>query len=91
MTERDPHLPTDTARLADAAEKLLAHRYIRLHDRPARMLAYQFARGLAFGLGAALGGGLLVSALVLFLSTFEVIPIIGDWTTRLIEEIDTAR
>ena len=77
----------DTARLATAVEKLLNHRYIRLHDSPVKMLAYQFARGLAFGLGTVIGGGVLVSALVLFLAQFEVIPILGDWTTRLINEI----
>ncbi|KNG94852.1 DUF5665 domain-containing protein [Pseudaestuariivita atlantica] len=93
MTEQTPppeYDPADVRRLANAAESLLQHRYIRLHDKPAKMLAYQFARGLAFGLGTVLGGGLLVSALVLVLSQVEVIPIIGDWATRLIDEIQTS-
>ena len=89
-TTEAPDLARDTARLADAIEGFAEHRFVRLYQSPLRMIGFQFARGLAFGLGTVIGASALVSVLVLFLSQFEFIPIIGNWATQIIQEIQAA-
>lgn len=79
--------PDDTRRLADALEALSAHRFVRIHNSTFALMWYQFLRGLAFGLGTVLGASVLVSVLVLVLSQVEFVPILGDFATRLITEI----
>lgn len=70
-------------RLAREVEALNAQRFFRLHNAPWRMLAEQFARGLAFGLGSVLGATLLVSLLAWWVSQIEFLPIIGDWARQI--------
>ncbi|MEO0358140.1 MAG: DUF5665 domain-containing protein [Pseudomonadota bacterium] len=77
----------DVKRLADEVEKLNSHRFIRLQNSVPRMVAFQFVRGLAFGLGSVLGATLLVSLSVYFLGQIDLIPIIGDWAKQIVEEI----
>ncbi len=77
----------DMKRLAEEVEKLNNHRFIRLQNSIPRMIAFQFARGLAFGLGSVVGATLLVSLLVYFLSNMDFIPILGDWAKRIVDEI----
>jgi hypothetical protein len=78
-------------RLSTALEDLARHRIVRLHDTPLKLLAFQFLRGLAFGLGSVLGATILVSLLGIFLSQFEFIPVLGDWANRIILEIEQGR
>jgi hypothetical protein len=52
-----------------------------------KLVWFQFVRGLAFGFGGVLGGGALVSVVILVLSQVEFIPVIGDFATQLIREI----
>ena len=51
------------------------------------IIFFSLIRGLASGLGWVIGATLLVSILTFFLSQIEFIPIIGDWVSRLIEQI----
>ena len=77
--------------LARELEHLNAHRFIRVHNSVWRLLGFQFARGLAFGLGSVLGASILVSLLAWWVSQFEFIPIIGEWASMLAREIDLPR
>jgi hypothetical protein len=74
--------------LATELETLNKHRFIRVHNSLWRLVLFQFTRGLAFGLGSVMGATILVSLVVWWLSQFEFIPIIGDFTNQLIELID---
>ncbi|BBU57992.1 MULTISPECIES: DUF5665 domain-containing protein [Mameliella] len=80
-------LRQEVARLADEVKRLNQHRFVRVHNNLARLMAFQFLRGMMLGLGTALGATALVSVVVLLLSQIEFIPILGDWATALIEEI----
>jgi len=80
-------LRRDIARLTDEVALLNSHRFVRIHNKLWRLVAFQLLRGLALGLGTALGATALVSILVLVLSQFEFIPILGDWARALIQEI----
>ena len=78
-------------RLTQEVERLNTHRFVTLHNSPFRLVMFQFFRGLAFGLGTALGASILVSLLGWWMAQFEFIPIIGDWAARIVEEIDKAQ
>lgn len=78
-------------RLTQEVERLNTHRFVRLHDSPLRLVLFQFFRGLAFGLGTALGATILVSLLAWWLSQFEFVPILGDWAAQIADQIEKAR
>ncbi len=74
-------------RIRHALETFNKHKFIRLHNSSFRMLWFHFLRGIAFGLGSVLGATIVVSILITLLSQIEFIPIIGEWTQLIIEEI----
>ena len=43
------------------------------------------------GLGTVLGATILVSFLAYFLSQIELLPIIGEYATRVLEQIELTR
>ncbi|MEM9350479.1 MAG: DUF5665 domain-containing protein [Pseudomonadota bacterium] len=75
--------------LTQELRKLQDHYAMRSMSSRFRMMAAQFLRGLAFGLGSVVGATILVSALAYSLSQIDFIPIIGDWATQIAEEIQT--
>lgn len=76
-------------RLAKEVSRINSHRFLKLHSSPVRLLLLQFMRGLAFGLGSAVGATLLLSFILWWLAQIEFIPIIGDWAAGLVREIQT--
>lgn len=80
-------LRRDIRRLSEELERLNSHRFVRIHNNMYRLVGFQLLRGLALGLGTALGATALVSVVVLLLSQIEFIPILGEWAGRLILEI----
>lgn len=74
-------------RLATEVERLNKHSFVRIHNSPVRMIAFQFARGLAFGLGSVMGATILVSLVVWWASQIEFIPVIGEWARQIADEI----
>ena len=80
-------LSDEIAGLRAELEKLMAHRFVRIHNSIPRLLFFQFARGMAFGLGTVVGGGLLLSVLVWSLGQIDFVPIIGEWATRIAAEL----
>ena len=85
---------TDDSELAALREELVrlnSHRFIRMHNSLPRLLAFNFARGLAFGLGTVIGATILVSFLGLFLAKIDFIPIVGDWARQIAEQMESAK
>jgi len=76
-------------RLETAVRKLSEHYFFRMNESVWTIIWFSLLRGLAFGLGTVLGATILVYVLVLFLSQIEFIPIIGEWSARIIEQIQT--
>jgi len=70
-----------------ALETLNQHKFVRLFNSTPKMLWFQFLRGVAFGLGSVVGATIVVSILLTLLAQVEFIPIIGEWTQQIIEEI----
>ncbi|CAK9069619.1 Uncharacterized protein SCF082_LOCUS34822, partial [Durusdinium trenchii] len=78
----------DLSALREELARLNNHRFIRLHDRPLRLLAFNFARGLAFGLGTVMGASLLLSVVVWTLSQIDFLPVIGHWASQIVQQIE---
>lgn len=89
MSDGTPKDPIEA--LTDEVRKLNEHKFIKVQNSLWRIVTYQFLRGLAFGLGTALGATVLVSLLVWWLSQFEFLPIIGEWAAELVKQIESAQ
>ncbi|KRS17297.1 hypothetical protein XM52_13985 [Roseovarius indicus] len=76
--------------LTKEVARLNSHNFIRMHNSLPKVLAFNFARGLVFGLGSVLGASLLLSILAWFLSQVEFLPIIGEWATQIAQQIEAA-
>ena len=75
--------------LEKSLNKLLKHEFFKIYSSFWKLFLISLFRGLASGLGWVLGATILVSLLTYTLSQIEFIPILGDWVSRLIEEIET--
>lgn len=91
MDQDTDQLHTEIEGLRAELARLNAHRYIRVHNSLHRLVAFQFLRGLAFGLGSVLGATILVSVVAYFLSHINFLPIIGDWANEIARQIDADR
>ncbi|MCV2881934.1 DUF5665 domain-containing protein [Actibacterium sp. XHP0104] len=87
MAEQPHNLAQELAAVRAELEKLNNHSFFRGHRTIARMMTYAFLRGMAIGLGTALGATLLVSVAAYFLAQIDFIPIIGEWAQQIAAEI----
>ena len=65
------------------------HYFFKIHSSFWKILLVSLFRGLASGLGWVLGATILVSLFTYTLSQIEFIPILGEWVSRLINEIES--
>ncbi|QBY01203.1 hypothetical protein E2K80_11085 [Rhodophyticola sp. CCM32] len=79
----DNEMKDELRALRSEVAMLNGHRFLRLHNSVWRLLLFNFARGLAFGLGTVLGASLLLSLLVWSLAQIEFLPIIGEWAAEI--------
>ena len=71
-------------------QRLNRHGFVRMHDSVPRLLAFNFARGLAFGLGTVVGASVLLSLAIWALSQIEFLPIIGEWASEISKQMQAA-
>ena len=74
-------------RLEKAITDLREHNFFRMYDSLSKLVLFSLIRGLASGLGWVIGATILVYLLTIILSQIEFIPILGEWASRLIEQI----
>ena len=84
-------LAEEVRALRTEVARLNSHRFVRIHNHLPRLLAFNFARGLAVGLGTVLGASVLLSVLVWSLSQIEFLPIIGEWAAQIAEQMQNAQ
>jgi len=70
--------------------RLNGHRFLRLHASVPKVLTFNLARGLAFGLGTVLGASVLLSLAAWSLSQVEFLPIIGEWAAEIARQMQSA-
>ena len=78
-------------KLTKEVETLNQHRFIRVQNSVWRMMLYQLSRGLAFGLGSVLGATIVVSIVAWFISQIAFSPLIGEWASEILKQIDTGQ
>ena len=78
----------DSEKLYKAINSFKKHNFFKMYDSIWRLLAIYVLKGLASGLGWVIGATLLVSILTFILSQIEFMPIIGEWVSKLIQEIE---
>ncbi|KAF0198000.1 MAG: hypothetical protein FD169_63 [Bacillota bacterium] len=79
-------LEDKVANLAASMERMKLAEYIGLLNNPLRLLWVNFLAGLARGAGIAIGGSLLVAALLYLLSQIAILnlPLIGDFIAEIV-------
>ena len=82
MTEQEGY-----QRLEKAIIDLKDQNFFFIYNSIWRIIGISLIQGLASGLGWIIGATLLVSIFTFFLSQIEFIPIIGEWVSRIIQEI----
>ena len=80
-----------TEHLNNTMERMLNHRFARINRSVWTALWTHFLHGRAFGLGSVIGATIVVYLLVIALSQLEFIPIIGEWASQIIAEINSAK
>ncbi len=76
-------------KLDKSIKKLNEHYFFKMHSSFWKVLSISLFRGLLSGLGWVLGATILVSLLTYTLSQIEFIPILGEWVSQLINEIES--
>ena len=76
-------------RLEKSVIELRNQNFFYIYNSLWRLMFVSLLRGLASGLGFVIGATILVSLLTFFLSQIEFIPILGEWVSRLITQIET--
>ena len=86
-TPDDTDLRQEITALRVELERLNGHKFVTMHNTPARLLGFQFLRGIAMGFGTVVGATILVSVAAYLLAQIDFVPIIGDWATQIADEI----
>ena len=82
MTEQEGY-----QRLEKAIVDLKDQNFFFIYNSIWRIIGISLIQGLASGLGWIIGATLLVSILTFFLSQIEFVPIVGEWVSRIIQEM----
>ncbi len=75
-------------RLEKSINNITKHNFFKIHSSLKMLLLVNLLKGLVSGLGWVLGATILVSFLTFVLSQIEFIPILGEWVSKLIKEIN---
>lgn len=67
------------------------HRFVRVQNSPGQLILFQLMRGAALGLGTLMGATVLVSLLAWWASQFSFIPVLGEWLTQIVKEMEQGR
>ena len=77
----------EVKKLIEAIKSLNNNNIFKIYNSTKKILFISFLKGLASGLGWIIGATILVSILTFALSQIQFIPILGEWVSKLITEI----
>ncbi len=75
-------------RIRSELEAVNEHRVVKSYNSWYRFIFFHFVKGISVGLGTVVGATVVVSILLFLLSQIEFIPVIGEWVTEIIAEIE---
>lgn len=85
---RAGRLEDEVRALREELTFLRRHKMFLLYQSVTKVLLFRFAAGMAAGLGTVIGATVLLSLIVWLLAQIEFIPIIGEWSVQLADEIE---
>ena len=71
-------------------KKINNHKLILAYNSIPKLLWFHLLKGVAFGLGSALGATVVLSGLVYLLTQIEFIPVIGDIVKEILVVVKSA-
>ncbi|MBP7671085.1 hypothetical protein KA119_02225 [Candidatus Gracilibacteria bacterium] len=74
--------------LTKQVQNLRDSELVEIFKKPGKFLWFSFLKGLALGLGSALGATILLAFLIYLLAQIQLVPYIGDFVTEVIQEIE---
>jgi len=83
-------LNAEVQALREELTLLRRHRMFMIYQSVPRVLLLKFATGAAVGLGTVVGATFLLSIIVWGLSQIEFLPIIGEWSAQIANEIEAS-
>jgi cell division septal protein FtsQ len=89
MAGDNRNLGEEVRALREELTHLRQHKMVMLYQSPLKVVFFRFCTGMAVGLGTVIGASALLSIIIWALSTIEFIPIIGEWSVMLADEIQT--
>ena len=63
--------------------------HTRIHISTGKVILNNFLGGLAWGFGTVLGATVVVALVLFVLSKLDTVPIIGDFFSNILQEIQT--
>lgn len=85
MNDPDANSPLTRADL----DRLLEHNLFKRSQSVKGILWLSFLRGITFGLGSVLGATVVVYLVAQTLAQIEFIPILGEWISALLRELES--
>ncbi len=74
--------------LVELISKLRKERYLQVVDNKKKYLTMHFLGGMASGVGGAVGATIVVGLLLFVVSKLQLVPIIGNFVTGVIEVVN---
>ena len=83
------NMVAETQKVKQELQKLNAHKLVQTYNSIPKMLFFLFSKGVAFGLGTFVGATIVVSFLIYLVSIVELVPVLGEWISLVIQEVQS--
>ncbi len=83
-------LAKEVGGLSKEVGRLKKLEFVRVLDKPGRLMWLSFVKGMFVGLGSVIGATVLVAILIYILAQISFVPVIGDFISEVISQIKAA-
>jgi len=73
-----------TSNLESSIERASKLRIVQLYESKPKLFFYNFFIGMAHGLGAFFGATVVIALMIIFLSKFQWVPVVGEFIVQII-------
>ncbi len=86
--ESEERLTKELTSLARQIRRMKNLEFIRVFKEPKRFFAFSFLHGVIVGFGSVIGATLGVAIFIYLLTQISLVPIIGSYVEKVLEEIN---
>jgi len=89
-TKVDPQITLikELKTLSKEVKNLKDLEFVRILKHPMKFMWFSFLKGLMIGFGSVLGASMLVGIFIYTIRQIQVVPILGEFVTSIIDEVD---